>query len=90
MLSRLSPVQNKLAYHKYRKANVLSTSITRLALTNDLLNKQLVTQVAKPNIELPKSTKVIICGGGLIGTSIAYHLTQLGYKDIILLTRNKY
>ena len=39
--------------------------------------------------KLPKSTKVLICGGGLIGVSVAYHLTQLGYKDIVLVTRNK-
>jgi shikimate 5-dehydrogenase len=38
---------------------------------------------------LPKSAKVVICGGGLIGTSIAYHLVQLGFKDIVLLTKNK-
>lgn len=38
---------------------------------------------------IPSSTRVVICGGGLIGTSIAYHLAQLGYKDAILLTKNK-
>ncbi len=39
--------------------------------------------------ELPKSTKVVICGGGLFGTSVAYHLGKLGFKDVVLVTRDK-
>ncbi len=38
---------------------------------------------------LPKETKVIIVGGGIAGASIAYHLTRLGWKDVILLEQNK-
>ena len=41
------------------------------------------------DVKFPLATKVVICGGGLFGTSIAYHLAQLGYKDVILVTRNK-
>ena len=41
------------------------------------------------NRSIPSSVRVVICGGGLIGTSIAYHLAQLGYKDAVLLTKNK-
>ena len=41
-------------------------------------------------ITFPLSTKVVICGGGLFGTSVAYHLAQLGYKDVVLVTRDKY
>jgi hypothetical protein len=41
-------------------------------------------------VENPPSTaKVVICGGGLFGTSIAYHLAELGFKDVVLVTRNK-
>lgn len=36
---------------------------------------------------LPKNSKVVIIGGGVIGCSIAYHLTKLGMKDIALLER---
>lgn len=28
---------------------------------------------------LPKSCKVAICGGGVMGASVAYHLAQLGW-----------
>ena len=45
------------------------------------------------NVKLPPtfplSTKVVICGGGLFGTSVAYHLAHLGYKEVILVTRDK-
>ena len=37
------------------------------------------------NKVLPSSAEVVITGGGVIGTSIAYHLQKLGWKDIVLL-----
>src|SRR5436309_10057169 len=37
----------------------------------------------------PTETKVIIVGGGVIGCSIAYHLTKLGWKDVVLLEQGK-
>ena len=39
--------------------------------------------------ELPKSTKVIVIGGGVAGTSCAYHLTKFGWKDVVLLERDQ-
>src|SRR6187200_3301599 len=38
--------------------------------------------------QLPAQTKVVIVGGGIIGCSIAYHLTLLGWKDVVLLEQN--
>ena len=35
------------------------------------------------------SAEVIVIGGGIIGCSIAYHLTQLGVSDVIVLERKK-
>ncbi|HEV8541088.1 MAG TPA: FAD-dependent oxidoreductase [Verrucomicrobiae bacterium] len=40
-------------------------------------------------MNLPSETKVVIAGGGVIGTSVAYHLTQLGWKDVLLLEQNQ-
>lgn len=34
---------------------------------------------------LPEQAHVIIVGGGIIGTSIAYHLAHLGWQDVLLL-----
>ena len=35
------------------------------------------------------SANVIVIGGGIVGCSIAYHLTQLGVSDVVLLERKK-
>ena len=37
----------------------------------------------------PSSARVVIVGGGIIGCSVAYHLAQLGVKDVVLLERAK-
>jgi len=36
---------------------------------------------------LPSRADVVIIGGGIIGTSIAYHLVKRGVKDVLLLER---
>ncbi len=35
--------------------------------------------------DLPTRARVVIVGGGVIGTSTAYHLTRLGWTDVLLL-----
>ena len=37
--------------------------------------------------ELPDRAQVVIIGGGVIGCSVAYHLTKLGWTDVVLLER---
>ncbi len=39
--------------------------------------------------DVPARARVVIIGGGVGGTSIAYHLAQLGEKDVVLLDRNE-
>lgn len=39
--------------------------------------------------QLPDSANVTIIGGGIIGASVAYHLSKLGVQDIILLERDQ-
>jgi 4-methylaminobutanoate oxidase (formaldehyde-forming) len=38
---------------------------------------------------LPSHARVVIVGGGVIGCSVAYHLTKLGWSDIVLLERKQ-
>ena len=39
--------------------------------------------------KLPSHARVVIVGGGIIGASIAYHLTKLGWSDVVLLERKR-
>ena len=38
---------------------------------------------------LPTRARVVIIGGGVIGSSIAYHLSKLGWRDVVLLERKQ-
>ncbi|GAC1520151.1 MAG: FAD-dependent oxidoreductase [Marmoricola sp.] len=38
---------------------------------------------------LPDRAQVVIVGGGVIGTSVAYHLTKLGWTDVVLLEQGQ-
>jgi glycine cleavage system aminomethyltransferase T/glycine/D-amino acid oxidase-like deaminating enzyme len=40
-----------------------------------------------PAAELPDRARCVIVGGGVGGTSLAYHLAELGWEDVILLER---
>jgi glycine cleavage system aminomethyltransferase T/glycine/D-amino acid oxidase-like deaminating enzyme len=38
---------------------------------------------------LPGRARVVIIGGGVIGTSVAYHLAELGWTDVLLLEQGQ-
>jgi len=39
--------------------------------------------------DLPTQARVVIIGGGVVGCSVAYHLTKLGWTDVVLLERKQ-
>ncbi|MDQ2837201.1 MAG: FAD-dependent oxidoreductase [Actinomycetota bacterium] len=38
---------------------------------------------------LPDRARVVVIGGGIIGTSVAYHLSALGWTDVVLLEQGR-
>ncbi|MCB1329044.1 MAG: FAD-dependent oxidoreductase, partial [Maritimibacter sp.] len=40
-------------------------------------------------VKLPQQARVVIIGGGVVGCSVAYHLTKLGWRDVVLLERKQ-
>ena len=40
-------------------------------------------------MNLPTYSQIVICGGGIAGASVAYHLAKLGLRDITLLERHQ-
>jgi 4-methylaminobutanoate oxidase (formaldehyde-forming) len=39
--------------------------------------------------ELPDRARVVVVGGGIMGCSVAYHLTRLGWSDVLLLEQHQ-
>ena len=39
--------------------------------------------------EVPERARVVVVGGGVIGASVAYHLTLLGWTDVVLLEQGR-
>ena len=40
-------------------------------------------------MSIPTHARAVIIGGGVIGCSVAYHLTKLGWKNVVLLERKQ-
>ncbi len=38
---------------------------------------------------IPTTARAVIIGGGVVGCSLAYHLTKLGWSDVVLLERKR-
>src|SRR3954454_22125021 len=42
-----------------------------------------------PSPAFPSRARVVIIGGGVIGSSVAYHLAKAGWSDVVLLERDR-
>ena len=43
----------------------------------------------RPIPAFPDTARAVIIGGGVIGCSVAYHLTKLGWRDVVLLEQGR-
>jgi len=40
-------------------------------------------------MSLPSHARAVVIGGGVIGTSVAYHLALMGWREVVLLERDR-
>ena len=45
--------------------------------------------MTRPEGDLPERAGVVVVGGGVIGTSIAFHLAEAGVPDVVLIERDE-
>jgi len=45
--------------------------------------------VATTTSTFPSQARVVVIGGGIVGCSVAFHLTQRGWRDVVLLERRQ-
>jgi len=55
----------------------------------DKTDRKDVTSSKSASSGVPDRARVVIIGGGVIGTSVAYHLAKLGWNDVVLLERDQ-
>jgi 4-methylaminobutanoate oxidase (formaldehyde-forming) len=60
-----------------------------VTIPEHLANREIDLSVLAPTTELPERARVVIVGGGIVGSSIAYHLTREGETDVVVLERGR-
>lgn len=65
-------------------------SVIRKSLTQRLINNSSIN-FESTNVAPPRNARVVICGGGVMGASVAYHLAKLGWGlETVLIEQNRF
>lgn len=61
---------------------MLNTSRVTPYLTKNLIKyNEFCSANNEGNVVLPTKARVVVCGGGVLGSSVAYHLGELGWGE---------
>lgn len=63
--------------------------MTEATFVNPAVANAVAEAEASGTADLPSRAQYVVVGGGVIGTSIAYHLTKRGATDVVLLERKQ-
>lgn len=94
MLSYLRPSYGKYALNilirKKRQNNVIIIVSNNLHQYDRIATGScnLATR-ASSEVSLPTHAQVVICGAGVVANSVAYHLIQNGWRDIVVLEQKR-
>lgn len=87
------PLNDTSLLYRYIESTLYKLSISNLCKTlyMFILPRKLSSEIdtTTNNGEVPSSSQVVICGGGVIGCSIAYHLAKCGWNDVVLLEQGR-
>lgn len=83
-------IKKYIRYPRTIPANMLRAVSNRSCLQGRLTQSLLGGKArALSSQNPPTHAGVVVVGGGVIGTSIAYHLGKMGVKDVVLLEQSK-
>ena len=60
-----------------------------MPIPEHLANRDHDVAAVLPASDLPAQGRIVIVGGGIVGSSIAYHLVANGERDVVLLERGR-
>src|SRR5206468_1418786 len=82
--------------HNYNSTTVglaatlhVSAAIPNFLITEYFVNFESRAAAGAVAGSLPAHARVVVIGGGIAGCSVAYHLTTLGWRDVLLLERRE-
>jgi len=77
----LKAVLNRLV-HGQRCYCCIASSVARFSVNHNGESRQCYST---NDSELPSSAEIVVAGGGITGSSVAYHLAKFGKKDVVVL-----